>query len=171
MSDHSDFGPKDFFFDHGRLLGTLEYFFPGWISVRQTSTASTDLLQHQLLTTSSLWSLLPGTKCSPKKNELNELGWLIASQVQNIYINTDSRCVNYASHTFGLPTVVKSLSFSPGIPTFMACSTYPIPLEGIDGPPLCLLGLPDGQISSKLGTIWSPLKANVRLCFEKWPTS
>ena len=57
-------------------------------------------------------------------------------------------------HTFGFPTVVKSLSFSPGIPVSMACSMYPMPLVGTDGAHLrCLLGLPDGQISSKLGTM------------------
>ena len=58
--------------------------------------------------------------------------------------------------TLGFPTVVKSLSRSPGIPVTIACSIYPIPLVG--GPFLPLpLGLPDGQISSKFGTIHSPL--------------
>jgi len=50
------------------------------------------------------------------------------------------------------------LSLSPGIPACIACSIYPIPLVGMPGFLSLLLGFPDGHISSKFGTIHSPLK-------------
>ena len=61
--------------------------------------------------------------------------------------------------TLGFPHVVKVLSLQPGSPSSMACMTCSTPLPSLI---LILLPflLPEGQISSKFGTIWSPLKRN-----------
>ena len=58
--------------------------------------------------------------------------------------------------TFGFPHVVKALSLQPGSPSSMACITCSTPLPSLS---LVLLSffLPEGQISSKFGTMWSPL--------------
>ena len=61
--------------------------------------------------------------------------------------------------TFGFPHVVKALSLQPGSPSSMACITCSTPLPSLI---LILLPflLPEGQISSKFGTMWSPLHHN-----------